>query len=217
MALKNYKSIAACNVRLGPLMFLVGANGAGKSHGEVRAVPVLIRRVARTLGVPVDIPHPIRISGSKLAQQGELERAVELASRTVGGRGAILVLLDSDDNCPAEVGPPLLARATSARGDLPVAVVLAKSEFEAWFLAAAESLRGRQGLAPDLQAPSHPEAIRGAKEWLRVRMPAGRKYVETEDQAVLTEHFDLDLARRRADSFDKCYREIARLLAAPGV
>ncbi len=30
--LKNYKSIAACDVRLGPLMFLVGPNGAGKSN-----------------------------------------------------------------------------------------------------------------------------------------------------------------------------------------
>jgi predicted ATPase len=30
--LKNYKSIAACEVHLGPLMFLVGPNGAGKSN-----------------------------------------------------------------------------------------------------------------------------------------------------------------------------------------
>ena len=30
--LKNYKSIAACDVRLGPLTFLVGRNGAGKSN-----------------------------------------------------------------------------------------------------------------------------------------------------------------------------------------
>lgn len=30
--LKNYKSIASCDVRLGPLMFLVGPNGAGKSN-----------------------------------------------------------------------------------------------------------------------------------------------------------------------------------------
>ena len=32
VALKNYKSIAACDVELGPLMFLVGPNGAGKSN-----------------------------------------------------------------------------------------------------------------------------------------------------------------------------------------
>lgn len=30
--LRNYKSIAACDVRLGPLTYLVGANGAGKSN-----------------------------------------------------------------------------------------------------------------------------------------------------------------------------------------
>ena len=32
VVLKNYKSIAACDVRLGPLAFLVGQNGAGKSN-----------------------------------------------------------------------------------------------------------------------------------------------------------------------------------------
>src|SRR5260370_14142437 len=32
VVLENYKSIAACDVRLGPLMFLVGPNGAGKSN-----------------------------------------------------------------------------------------------------------------------------------------------------------------------------------------
>lgn len=32
VVLRNYKSIAACSVRLGPLAFLVGPNGAGKSN-----------------------------------------------------------------------------------------------------------------------------------------------------------------------------------------
>ena len=30
--IENYKSIARCDVRLGPLTFLVGRNGAGKSN-----------------------------------------------------------------------------------------------------------------------------------------------------------------------------------------
>ena len=30
--LRNYKSIATCDVRLYPLMFLIGPNGAGKSN-----------------------------------------------------------------------------------------------------------------------------------------------------------------------------------------
>ena len=32
VALKNFRSVAACNVKLGPLNFLVGPNGAGKSN-----------------------------------------------------------------------------------------------------------------------------------------------------------------------------------------
>jgi len=32
VVLENYKSIAHCDVRLGPLNYLVGPNGAGKSN-----------------------------------------------------------------------------------------------------------------------------------------------------------------------------------------
>ena len=32
VVLKNYKSIASCSVKLNPLNFLVGQNGAGKSN-----------------------------------------------------------------------------------------------------------------------------------------------------------------------------------------
>jgi len=32
VVLRNYKSIATCDVRLHPLVFLVGPNGAGKSN-----------------------------------------------------------------------------------------------------------------------------------------------------------------------------------------
>ena len=39
-------------------------------------------------------------------------------------------------------------------------MVFAKCEYEAWFLAAAESI------APDVSAPEDTESIRGAKEWL---------------------------------------------------
>jgi hypothetical protein len=43
-------------------------------------------------------------------------------------------------------------------------------------------------------------------------MPRNRRYAETTDQAALTSVFDMQAARR-ADSFDKCYREIVRLLS----
>lgn len=181
--------------------------------GECEAVPILVRRIARTIdpGLTPDVKPVLRVSESRLVKQGELERTVELAARKLGGQGGVLILLDCDDGCPAQDGPALLARASAARPDIPIAVVLAKREFEGWFLAAAESLRGRRGLVDDLTAPEDPEAIRGAKEWLTDRMPPEQAYAETADQPALTELFDLQAARR-ADSFDKCYREIVALL-----
>lgn len=181
--------------------------------GECEATPILVRRIARVLDpglLPVVSPV-LRVPESRLVKHGELERAVELAANKLGGQGGILILLDCDDGCPADDGPKLLRRAVAARHDLPISVVLAKREFEAWFLAAAESLRGHRGLRDDLTAPPDPEAVRGAKEWLADRMPRTQAYSETTDQPALTELFDLEAACR-ADSFDKCYREIVRLL-----
>jgi hypothetical protein len=185
-----------------------------EGHGEVDAVPLLLRRVALAIrpDLSLHVEQPLRVSRNKLVKPRELERTVELASRRTGPRGAVLLLLDSDDECPAHLAPALLSRARSTRSDLAIGVVLAKREFEAWFLAAAESLRGKRGLSPDLTAPEEPESIRGAKEWLTAHMESGRKYVETLDQPALAAIFDLELARR-APSFDKLYREVASLLA----
>jgi hypothetical protein len=184
-----------------------------EGHGECEAVPILVRRIAQTLDPALaPVVHPvIRVPASKLVKQGEIERAIELAARKNAGQGGILVLLDCDDGCPAEDGPALLQRAIKARSDLPVSVVFAKREFEAWFLAAAESLRGQRGLPDDLTGPPDPEAIRGANEWLEDRMPRGQSYAESADQPSLTAIFDMNTARR-ADSFDKCHREVVRLL-----
>ena len=183
-----------------------------EGHGETEAVPVLIRRIAECLdpALTVHIPHPVRIPRSRLLKQAELERAVELAARSIGGHGAILVMMDSDDDCPALLGPRLAGWAQSRRRDIPVAVVLAKREYEAWLLSAAHSLRGHRGLPRDLEPPPDPESLRGAKERLSRSMPNG-VYSETLDQAALTAVFDLEEARR-AESFDKCYREVFRLL-----
>lgn len=186
-----------------------------EGHGEREAAPILLRRIARQIDprIVVNIPAPLRIPRSRLIKPGEIERAVEFAARTIGGHGAVFILLDSDDDCPAELGPALLQRARQTRGDVALAVVVAKREFEAWFLAAAVSLRGQRGLANDAQPPADPEAIRGAKEWLAARM-AGAHYSETLDQPAFAALFDLEAARR-TDSFDKCFREAQRVLTEP--
>lgn len=186
-----------------------------EGHGEVQAVPILVRRIAQALDPSsyLRVHRPIRVPRTKLVKPEELERTIELAGRSVGPNGAILILLDSDDECPKDLAPVLLARAKEVRSDLPISVVLAKREFEAWFLAAAESLRNQRGLAADLTGPARPEEVRGAKEWLTTHMVGDRHYVATLDQAALAKVFDLGLARR-AESFDKLFRDLTRLLEA---
>jgi predicted ATPase len=51
--LKNYKSIAECDVRLGPLTILVGPNGSGKSN-FLDALAFLSRAVATTPAEAID-------------------------------------------------------------------------------------------------------------------------------------------------------------------
>jgi Domain of unknown function (DUF4276) len=185
-----------------------------EGHGECESVPILIRRIAHELdpGLKVQIPHPVRVTKSRLLKAGELEKAVDLAAMNVGGNGGILVIVDSDDDCPASLGPELLRRTQAARSDLPSGVVLPNKEFESWFLAAAQSLRGHGRFPDDLESPAQPEAVKGAKEWLGKRARGGA-YSSNVDQASLTSVFSFVLARR-APSFDKCYREVVRLLVA---
>lgn len=185
-----------------------------EGHGEVEAVPILVRRIAREFDprLVIQLNPPIRVPKTRLIKQRELERTVEFVARGVGQKGGILIILDSDDECPATLGPELLERARQVRPNIPIRVILAKREFEAWFLASAESLRGCRGLADSLESPADPEAIRGAKEWLTARMAPERRYVETLDQPALAASFDL-LQARRAASFDKLFRDVHAVLA----
>jgi hypothetical protein len=121
--------------------------------------------------------------------------------------------MDSDDDCPAELGPKLLGLAEQSAGKTKVAVVLAHREFEAWYLASAESLRGVCDLNQTMSIHARPESVRDAKGELERNMPDNRAYSETVDQKEMAKVFDLETARANAPSFDKLWREMERLLA----
>ncbi len=187
-----------------------------EGHGDGESVGLLVRRLAGQVqpGLVPSVPSPLRVPKDRLVRASELERTVDLAARKVTGQGGVLVLIDADADPPCTLGPDLQRRAQAARPDVPVTVVLAKWEYESWFLAAAESLAGHRGLVGGLTTPPNPEEVRGAKEWLSDRMEGTRRYKETLDQPGLTAVFDIASARPRSDSFDKCCREITRLLGA---
>ncbi|RKG56200.1 DUF4276 family protein [Corallococcus sp. AB011P] len=185
-----------------------------EGHGEVIAAPILVRRLTQWLAPAVhpEVLLPHRIPRGQLVKEDGLRRAIELTARKVGDTGRILVLLDADKDLPCVLGPRLLAWARAQRANRIISVVVAQCEYEAWFLAAAESLSSQRGLPASLRAPSEPESIRDAKGWLGNHMPSG--YSETIDQPALTSVFDLEAARR-ADSFDKLVRDMGTLLNVP--
>ncbi len=185
-----------------------------EGHGEVEAVPILLRRIVESVSpdTALEIPRPIRIPRNKVVRTGELERAIGLAAARAGPDGCILLLLDADDDCPAHLAPRLLERAVAARRDRDIRVVLATMEYEAWFLAAPMSL----GIGEGIEPPDDAEAIRDAKGWLTARMTSGQSYRETIHQASFSAIFDLDAARS-APSFDKFWRDVSSLIHPPEV
>jgi hypothetical protein len=188
-----------------------------EGQGEVTALPKLLYRIAHQLSIPdLRVPTPFRVPRGSLMVAGGIERAVDAQARRVDTAGGVLVLLDADDDCPANLGPSLLARARKARPDKLVSVVLPKREFEAWYLAAAASLGGRCGLPNNLVAPEDPEAIRDAKGWLTRQRTDGLRYKPTADQATLGSAFDMGQARR-APSFNKFCRDVEQLFGIGGV
>jgi hypothetical protein len=180
-----------------------------EGHGEVTAVPILLRRLIAMLdlGIPISVEQPIRQPRGSLLKEGGLERAVGLAAIKGGELGEPFILIDSEGECPAVLGPIILSRANRARPDQQVSVVLAHHEFEAWFLASGSSLKGQCRMSDEIEDHASPEDVQDCKGWLEQWMPLTSKYSETADQPSLTAIFNIDLTRRRSSSFDKLYRE----------
>ena len=133
-----------------------------------------------------------------------------LAAVRAGDGGRIMIVLDANGDCPAEMAPIILKRARAARPDVHIEVVLAKREYEAWLISAIESITGFRGVHASASAPQDPESIGGAKEWLQNQMRGS--YRPTADQAALTARFDMTLARDRSPSFDKMWRATVAVL-----
>lgn len=182
-----------------------------EGQSETLAIEVLLRRLIAELALPAtDIARPFRVKRNKIVRANELERSIGRAIASRAGASAVLVLLDADDDCPAELGPQLCERASNATA-LPVRVVVAKSEIEAWVLAAVESVRGVRGIADHATRPVSPEDVRDAKRALSDRMVGSSGYVATADLAALLAKLDIGDASRLAPSFRKLQRDLAAL------
>ena len=188
-----------------------------EGQGDEAAVPLLLRRLrdeAQAWGLEVGRPH--RRRRTQLVKKDSLQSAVRVAALRENC-AAILVLFDADDDCPKELAPTLEEWAREAADGKPCAVVMANREYEAWFLASIEALRGKASILPDATSHSNPEAPRDAKGELERCMAHGASYSPTVDQAALTARLDLESAYRGCRSFRKLVSAFGELAVAAGV
>ncbi len=179
-----------------------------EGHGDVEGVPALVRNHFARVGIFAQVLKPMRVPRTKVAPRfNDVENAVRFLALKEAER--ILLVMDADDDCPVELSENLAARMGKVSGSsTTVAAVMACREFEGWFLAGLESLRGSRGIPMDASFGGDCEKIRGAKEVLTALMPSGISYSETVDQPALASVLDTQTARSRSRSLDKFLRTI---------
>ena len=168
--------------------------------GDEAAAPVLMRRVLheRLCRYDFEVKRPKKAKG-----KGNLIKRLEDFlghARITAGCAAILVLLDTERDCPRELGVQLARRASVAGVGIPIAVVCAKREYENWFLASDKAFTGDA------------EEYSGAKTWLTNRMARGLAYKETKDQPALSDTMDIEAAFQASRSFRRLCKAVEELV-----
>ena len=191
-----------------------------EGHGELPALPLLLRRIAGECFGLWDVPilHPGRYPASRLLQKvngiwvpgPDFAKAGQHARNE--GATCILTLLDLDDDCPKEVHDSVIPTLASATGIDPSCLVFAKCEYEAWFLASAETLANNA-----LPYPEDPEGVRDAKGTLERHLQLEFPYDERTDQPRYSCKVNLFAVYTRSRSFRKLVKDYRRLLEHCGL
>lgn len=198
---------------------------------EQRCVERLLQRLWGELlsrSERLQVLEPFRARRGKLVHEdgeelGSCARkaSVKLKAKASGladSRSMILILIDAEDDCPANLGPRLLSYAKNV---LPpetiVSCVLAKRMLENWIFAGASTLAGVNGLPVNLPPRDRFEDRSGAAwldEQIRRAHPT-RKYKKTIDAEAFVRNMDLQECRANSPSFDKLCRDLAAVATQP--
>lgn len=173
-----------------------------EGHGDVAALPLLLRMIDPTLSVS----RPVRFPRSRLLADDDshLHRAAAIAASNITGRGVVLLVLDADEDCAAQLGPKLESRLRKLSPQCECRVALAVREFEAWIVGG--------DAAYDVQDA---DTAGNLKDRIRERHGV---YGETADQPRLIANADLTLLEKRSRSFRhllKTVREFPRATSPP--
>lgn len=190
-----------------------------EGYGEVEALPLLLRRLAGEffqVWNPPMIPRPGRYPAGRLLSKKkgqpwgvgpDLSKAATHAQRE--GATCMLILLDLDDHCPKEVYEAIRPQLKT---ELQLhALVFAKCEYEAWFLASAETLKDGATAYPE-----DPESKRGCKAVLEKHLDLKFPYDERTDQPRYSQKIALDTVYKRCRSFRKLVKDYYQILTFLG-
>lgn len=134
-------------------------------------------------GDSIEVIGPIRQKRGQLVQREGFSNAVSLAASKLNDLSPsndpplVLVLGDADQDCPGRLGPNMLEFAQESHSHADVACVVAKVEYETWFVAAAESLRDFLELPDGFALSESTEDLGLSKGWIEQRFK-GTKYSE---------------------------------------
>jgi hypothetical protein len=212
----------------------------GEGHGEVSALPVLVKRLlqekdaGRLLFVDTDVirtPLSHLVKWDKAAQQPDYSQWIQRVRLAARRRdiGGVLAVYDGDfprfpagspsPFCAATAAKSMAAAAVSAGAGkmLSLSVVFACAEYETWLVAGVESLAGRKledgrlALPNNVRFPGGDPESHG-KGWLEQHCPY---YRPARDQASLTELLDFQAVReRKLRSFQRLEHAVGQLLEA---
>ena len=126
--------------------------------------------------------------------------------------GAILVLVDSDSDCPVTLAQELYQRSAKIGSKYPVEVVCANPSYESWLLASLDTIRGKCGISADANLTCSPEDVPNPKQWISETMPRGKAYKETIHQTTLSRAIDVCLAHKNSRSFRRLCHAVEELL-----
>lgn len=190
--------------------------------GDAEALPILLRRILTHLD-----QNQIGVATAKnahgcgnLERPGGLEKFVEYACRTPGC-GGVLVVMDTDSiaKCPKTFACTLAARIRAHGVVKPVAVVLAKTEYEVWLISSIETIAGKPikgspGIVAGTIAPLACENVKNPKSWLERHFARPQVYKETMHQAPMSACVDPKLASPRSRSFRRLVHAVSELTLA---
>ena len=119
--------------------------------GDVTALPgllgrILLERYNRPDVMVAQGRTNVVTANGRTNLENKLERFLQHAQNKPEC-DAILVLLDADDDCPVNLAQGLLKRCEQLGLTSPVEIVCAHREYESWFLASLDTIKGQRGIS----------------------------------------------------------------------